>query len=476
MAYKTELLRRLKALKEINERTRAEIQREESAQSLLSQRFNDDPEVQALHKECTAVQAQAGRLREAKEVLEKNSGAGSCGLKLYTDVDGRQCYSFKPASYALVHNAQLHAVRSMSAFRLLIAQDHAPEKPIDPIKYRLALCEKSESLTLSPIHEEGYPAWMVLKGTLVLAAVVKEEVFAAFVAGQLCTLKGYFFEHFSEHAFDSSNLQHLSTALDQYEVVASCFFDIAWEGCFREVADMFKASRASEVLWVPSAYICYVVHELFRIYCFITSRKFDRTEAEAKEGFPERLLVVSDVVGLFKVIFRRLPLYLTETKVAHWQRSFQQGSSAASIFEKQRATEIKKRSGDRKTKHESKPTSASKSKISPSSKRRRAVGVEADPRSEGDEVSSGDDADLSDTSSEVHTTPAHKGFCAYWLLEYFKIGGKKCPNATCPFIHALPSAKFIPRLCKNLERMTIPLLEEDWDKLLVALGAKPRKG
>ena len=96
MAYKTELLRRLKALKEINERTRAEIQREESAQSLLSQRFNDDPEVQALHEECTAVQAQAGRLREAKEVLEKNSGAGSCGLKLYTDVDGRQCYSFKP--------------------------------------------------------------------------------------------------------------------------------------------------------------------------------------------------------------------------------------------------------------------------------------------------------------------------------------------------------------------------------------------
>jgi len=397
-------------------------------------------------------------------------------LKLYTDVDGRQCYSFKPASYALIHNAQLYAVRSMSAFRLLIAQDHAPEKPIDPIKYRLALCEKSESLTLSPIHEEGYPAWMVLRGTLVLAAVVREEVFAAFIAGTLCTLKGHFFEHFSEHTFDTANLQHLSTALDQYEVVASCFLDVAWEGCFREVTDMFKASRASEVLWVPSAYICYVVHELFRIFCTISSRKFNRSEAEAKEGFPEQLLTVVDVVLLFKVIFRRLSLYLTETKVAHWQRSFQQGSSAATIFEKQRTSETKKKSSDRKTKRESKSTLVTKSKVSPSLKRRRAAGVDTDPQSEGDEASSGDDADLSDTSSETHTTPARKGFCAYWLLEYFKIGGKKCPNATCPFIHALPSAKFIPRLCKNLERMTNPLLDEDWDKLLVALGAKPRKG
>jgi hypothetical protein len=60
LAYKAELLRRLAALKEINERTRADIQREESAQSSLILRFNDDPEIRALYEECTVVQAQAG--------------------------------------------------------------------------------------------------------------------------------------------------------------------------------------------------------------------------------------------------------------------------------------------------------------------------------------------------------------------------------------------------------------------------------
>jgi len=335
----------------------------------------------------------------------------------------------------------------------------------------------SEREAFAPRRSLDFPSWSVLRGLAKLRVVKDDSLFRAFMFGTLGEHRGMFFEHFSEHAFDASNLQDLISSLGKFEVVASCFWDSAWAHCFSEVIDLINDSMASELVCVPAEFVCYVVSDLLRCFYAVAARRFTRSPADEKEGFPSSLASIPEMVQLFKVIFRRLPLYLTEIKVSHWQRNAGQGFSAATLFNAEVvSTAVSLKRDAPVVRPERKNTKRAKTAVKRTGKK-SAAEDDASASSGVDPTESSDEGGDSDNSVLARTRAPRKGsYCAYWLLEKYKISSKKCASISCPFLHEIPRAKDIPRFCSNLTKMASPLPDIEWDALLKELGAPPRKG
>jgi len=232
----------------------------EAAEEKCRSRVDKLPEIQALLAEYQRVDLQNRKDEEAEDTISKG------GMKSFVDMDGRRLSSWKPGNLSKIHTTQIVVVRCLQHSRLTIGQSFSDENPFDAVKYRGEIYLISEREAFAPRRSPDFPSWSVLRGLARLRVVKDDVLFRAFMFGTLGDQRGMFFEHFSEHSFDASNLQDLISALGKFEVVTSCFWDSAWAHCFSEVIDLINDSMASELVCVPAEFVCYVVDDLLR--CF----------------------------------------------------------------------------------------------------------------------------------------------------------------------------------------------------------------
>ena len=200
---------------------------------------------------------------------------------------------------------------------------------------------------------------------------------------------------------------------------------------------------------------------------------------EKTEGFPESLLSIPECVALFKTICRRFPSYLDTNKVSYWERMVKDNKLSLLLFG---SPKTEKSPGGKS----SKAIADKKLDVKVKTPKKRAlerVTVKPEPNKKP-RVASGaadlDSSDDGDRTKEPQTNDKSDGraasYCANWLLQHFKIGERTCGQRECRFQHSVPPTKSqVQNFADQLPRMSVPLPDADWDRLLVKLGARPRK-